>query len=171
MARVFISVGSNIKPEDNVLRALKMLSRRTRITSISTFYLTEAEDRPDQPEFYNGVVEIKTDIPPTDLKRDVLRVIEEQLGRRRTEDRWAPRTIDLDILMYDDLVMDQADLIIPDPQIADRPFLSVPLYELAPDLKLPHSGLPLKDIAEMHRNHTMLPLSDYTEILRAELTR
>jgi dihydroneopterin aldolase/2-amino-4-hydroxy-6-hydroxymethyldihydropteridine diphosphokinase len=169
VARVFIGVGSNIDPEQNVLRALQMLGREARIVAISTFYRTEPEKRPEQPQFVNGVVEIHTDVPPEVLKRDVLRRIEHDLGRRRSEDAYAARTIDLDILVYDDIVSETDDMRIPDPDIADRPFLAIPLYELAPQLILPGSGMRVRDLGARFEDHTMQALAEFTQALKRSI--
>jgi dihydroneopterin aldolase/2-amino-4-hydroxy-6-hydroxymethyldihydropteridine diphosphokinase len=170
MPRVFVGVGSNIDPERNVREALRLLRRRVPVAAISTFYRTDPEGRPEQPPFYNGVVEIATDIPPEELKRSVLRQIEDELGRRRTDDKYAPRTIDLDVLVYGDRVARSDEITVPDPQIESRAFLAVPLYELAPDLVMPGSGVPLRDVAATFEGHDMKPLIEYTEALREDVT-
>jgi len=118
MSRVFIAVGSNIEPEKNIRNALKLLARQFSVAGISTFYRTPAEGRPEQPPFVNGVVEIETDLHPADLQ-ELLRRIETKLGRKRTADKFASRTIDLDIVSDEEM---------------GRPFVAVPLGELAPDL-------------------------------------
>jgi len=99
MARVFVGVGSNIDPAENVPAALRLLAKEVRVVATSLFYETLPLGRPEQPAFYNGVVEIATDLPPDDL-RQLLRRIETQLGRRRSRDPYAARTIDLDLLLY-----------------------------------------------------------------------
>ena len=139
MTRAYIAVGSNLDPQRHIPSALRRLAghARVRLTAISTFYLAPALDRPEQPAFYNGAVEIATDLPPRELKFSVLREIEAQEGRRRSADRYAAREIDLDLVAYDDLQVTDSDLVLPDPEIAARPFLAVPLAELAPDLLLP----------------------------------
>jgi 2-amino-4-hydroxy-6-hydroxymethyldihydropteridine diphosphokinase len=143
MARAFIGVGSNIEPAKNVQAAIRLLTARARIVAISTVYSTEPEGRPCQPPFYNCVVEIRTDAPPAVLKEELLRRIEADLGRVRTEDRFAPRPIDLDLILYDDLVLETDDITLPAPEIAHRSFLVMALCELAPELVLPGSHLPL----------------------------
>lgn len=168
MARVFVGVGSNINPEANIRDALSLLAERARITGISTFYRTDAEDRPGQPPFYNGVVEIETDTPPAELKHSVLCAIESRLGRVRSSDKYAPRTIDLDILIYDDLIIRSDDLVIPDPQIQRRAFLAIPLCELAPDSVLPGSGKSVCEIAGVFADHGMEVLREFTDWLRKE---
>jgi 2-amino-4-hydroxy-6-hydroxymethyldihydropteridine diphosphokinase len=168
MTRAFVGIGSNIEPERNIAKALISLAREARVVGVSTFYRTRPEGRPEQPDFYNGVAEIETDLPPVELKQ-TLRRIERELGRERTEDEYAPRTIDLDIALYDDLAIETDDLTIPDPRISKRAFLAIPLFELAPDLVLPGSGIALRDIAESFCEHGMQPLTAYTERLRKEV--
>ena len=150
-------------------KAMNLLAESVRIVAVSTFYRTEAEGRGGQPPFYNGVVAVATEMPPGELKRSVLRKIEEELGRRRSEDKYAARTIDLDILIYDDLAVCEGDLVIPDPQIGERAFLVVPLAELAPDLVLGGTGLRLGEMAAAHAGHKMEPLREYTELLRRSI--
>ncbi|MEA3403390.1 MAG: 2-amino-4-hydroxy-6-hydroxymethyldihydropteridine diphosphokinase [Armatimonadota bacterium] len=168
MARVFVAIGSNIDPERNVREAVRALAREVQVVGTSTIYAIAPLRRPEQPTFYNAVAEIETDIPPRKLKFKVLRRIEAQLGRVRTEDRWAARTIDLDIAVYDDLVISDEDLHIPDPEIAERPFLAVPLAELAPDLALPGIERTLSEIAAAFGDRDMRPLPEYTQSLREE---
>lgn len=166
MDRVFIGVGSNIQPEENVVKAVAMLAADCRLLKISTFYLTEPTGRQDQPPFFNGVLEVETKRPPLELKFSVLRSIENKLGRNRTEDKYAPRTIDLDILLYGEEVLDEGDLILPDPEITSRPFLAVPLGELAPEVTLPGSGKALKEIADSMDTRSMEPLTEFTRSLK-----
>lgn len=169
MASVYIAVGSNIRPEDNVEKALALLSGSVRITGISTFYLTKPIERPDQPPFYNGVVEIETDLPPLVLRAKVLRAIEEKLERVRTSDKHAPRTIDLDIILYNDIEFNSGGLTLPDPDIQLRPFLAVPLHELAPEVVLPGTDTQLNVVAEGMKDHGMRPLSGFTARLKKRL--
>jgi len=158
MPRVYIGVGSNIDPERNIPAALKMLGEAVRIVAISTFYKTSPIGSPNSPEFYNGVVAIDTDVLPRDLKFRVLRRIEEAVGRIRCDDKYAPRTIDLDILLYGDIIINEPDLIIPDPDIATREFLAVPLMEICPDMALPHLS-----------TDSMTALNQFTHELRLEI--
>ncbi len=84
MPFVYIAVGSNIEPEENIPKALRMLARQVCITGVSTFYRTPAVDSLSSPDFINGVVRAETEIPPRELKFGVLRPIESALGRRRS---------------------------------------------------------------------------------------
>lgn len=164
---VYIGIGSNIRPEANVPKAIRLLAIQTRILGVSTVYVTlPIGGGPEQAPFYNCVVEVETAIPPLELKYRILRRIEEDLGRKRTADKFAPRTIDLDLLLYDDLVVHSEDLTLPDPEILDRPFVAVPLLELSPKLKLPGSGLAIKDVAAGMNRGGMEPLASMTKSIK-----
>jgi len=155
MPRAFIGVGSNIAPQENIREALRRLAQSVLIVSISTFYREPAIGRPDDPDFHNGVVEIDTDLAPITLKGKVLRGIEASLGRGRSRslDKFASRTIDLDLLLYDDLVVSSAELTLPHPDILKRAFVAVPLYEIAPTLVLPGSGVPDRKSTRLNSSH------------------
>jgi 2-amino-4-hydroxy-6-hydroxymethyldihydropteridine diphosphokinase len=165
MARAFVAVGSNIDPERNVREALRRLSSIVKIVGISTVYLSEALDRPEQPPYYNCVVGIDTDTPPVELKT-LFGKIEEDLGRRRGPDRYAARTIDLDLIHFDDLVMKTDRITLPDPEILHRPFLAIPLHELAPDLTLPGLGTTIAQVVFGLPTKQIRPLNEYTNLLR-----
>ncbi len=167
----FIAVGSNIEPERNVPRALECLMRRVEVTGVSTLYRTAALGRPEQAPFINGVWRIKTAIGPRELKFRVLRSVEGELGRVRTEDTYAPRTIDLDIAVYGELVVDEQDLVVPDPDIAGRPFLAVPLVELEPGIHVPGMDRPLADCRVARERGGLEPLPELTALLREKLHR
>lgn len=165
----YIAVGANIRPEENVQRALSELRRSVRVTATSTFYRTPAIGRPYQAPFVNGVWRIETHLPPWDLKYTVLREVEARLGRVRSDDPYADRPIVLDVVLYGNAVLRQEGLVIPDPDITRRPLLAVPLLELAPDLVLPGSGMRLADCAIARQTEGMEPLVELTERLRRML--
>ena len=169
MFRAFIAFGSNISPADNVREALRRLARSETISGLSTVYRTPAEGRPEQADYYNGIVEIRTSTPPDALKFGVLRRIERELGRVRSADKFAARSIDLDLIWYGDLVVTNAGLTIPDPEIAERPYLALGLCELAPDLRMPDSGLRISEVAASQRQDGMTPLLSYGDWLRNEV--
>jgi 2-amino-4-hydroxy-6-hydroxymethyldihydropteridine diphosphokinase len=169
MSRVFVGVGSNIDPERNVRRSLELLCLDMPVRRVSNFYCTRPLARPGQGDFYNGVFEMDSWFGPRELKSFVLRRIEAELGRRRTADPHAARTIDLDILLYGDLVIEEEGLVVPDPGIAERAFIAVPLLELAPDAVLPGSGRPLKKIVSAFAGHGMELLEGFTRSLREDL--
>jgi dihydroneopterin aldolase/2-amino-4-hydroxy-6-hydroxymethyldihydropteridine diphosphokinase len=169
MPVAYIGVGSNIDPKSNVLAALRMLAENTYIVAVSMFYRTKAIGSPGSPEFYNGVVRVETDIPARVLKFGVLRAIEETLGRQREDDKFAPRTIDLDLLLYDDQVIQEPDLVIPDPEIAERDFVARPLLNLDPNLVMPDTGEGLENIVNAMPVSTISPLAGFTSKLLKEL--
>lgn len=169
MVRAFLGIGSNIEPEKNVTAAIRSLAQQTRVTGISTVYCTDALGHPEQPPYYNCVAEIATEASPVEVKHGILRPIEYSLGRSRNGNKDAPRTIDLDLILYGDLVMDVEGIKLPDPDILERPFLAIPLLELAPDLVLARYNLPISEVAAGLSREGMNPLEDYTRLLRKEI--
>ena len=165
----YISVGSNIEPEKNIPEALEKLKKYVSVKAVSTFYRTVPIGRPEQPAFLNGVWQIDAEQTARELKFDVLRQIEAELGRVRTEDKYAARTIDLDIALYGDMVIDEPDLRIPDPDIRQRPFIAVPLLELAPLLVLSDTGELLSSLDIVKAIQDLEPVYDFTEILRERI--
>ncbi len=170
MVRAFLAIGSNINPEENVKKAIRLLTIKTQVIGISTVYLTEPEGRPGQPPFYNLVVKVETQMPPREFKYSILRTIENDLGRIRTEDTYAPRTIDLDLILYDDLALQTQDLTLPDPEILRRPFLAFPLSELSPDLILPGTDLSIKQVMGGLSKARMKPMDHFTQLLKKEVS-
>ena len=136
--RCFVGLGSNLGDrrryiEDAVGRmreAAGIVVRR-----VSTLIETAPVGGPPQGNFVNGVVEIETTLGPRELLKE-LQAIEDALGRERAE-RWGPRTIDLDILLYGDEVATEADLMIPHPLMHERAFVLLPLAEIAPRARHP----------------------------------
>lgn len=169
-AEAYIGVGSNIRPEENIVAALAALRTQVSVTAASIFYRTAPLGGRDEGAYLNGVWRIVTSIPPRALKFDVLRRIEADLGRTRLEDAYAPRTIDLDLLLYGDLVLSEEDLQLPDPDICDRPFIAIPLAELASSLVLPGTKVRISDYCKK-RADSMRPDIPFTEILRSEIGR
>ncbi len=170
-ARVFIAVGSNINPEENIKRALKLLGERAVLVAVSAFYLTEPLATPGGQgaggSYYNGVVEIITPLSPLEIKSGLLSGIEDSLGRVRSADSFAPRVIDLDLILYGDTVVDSGELKLPSPEILERAFVAVPLAELAPELTLPGTSVSLAEAAASFDSGPMVALGDFTEALRS----
>ncbi len=125
----FISVGSNIHPEQNIPTALNALSQSVRVTACSTFYETKPIGPVGQPDYANGIWQIETTLAPDTIKSTLLLPIETQLGRMRGADKYAPRPIDLDLVLYDDLRIENDCLKLPHPDI-QRPFVHIPIREL-----------------------------------------
>ena len=138
MARVYVSVGSNIDRERNVGAALERLRREFGELQQSATYETEAVGFEGDP-FYNLVVGFDTELGPREVAA-LLHRIEDQQGRQRRAAKFSARTLDLDLLLYDDLVLDQDDLKLPRPEILDYAFVLRPLAEIAGELRHPVSG-------------------------------
>jgi 2-amino-4-hydroxy-6-hydroxymethyldihydropteridine diphosphokinase len=133
----FLGLGSNLGDRAAMLLAAAGLlaGDEIRITRKSRVYESPAWGKTDQPPFFNQVVEVETILAPEGLLARCQHV-EDTLGRVRRE-RWGPRTIDIDILLYDDLVIQTPDLVVPHTDLWRRAFVLVPLAEVAPALRLP----------------------------------
>ena len=132
----YIGVGSNVGDRKaNCRKAFELLADTGRVISVSSLYCTEPVGYKEQEDFINAVVSIETDLSAKELL-DTCHAIEGRLGRKRTL-RWGPRTIDLDILLYGDQMMNQPHLVIPHPLMATRKFVLVPLAEIAPEVMHP----------------------------------
>ncbi len=135
---VYLGLGANLGDRlDNLQHAIQALPPAVSILRLSSIYETEPWGYRDQPAFLNQVLEGSTDLSPNDLLQ-YLKQVEREMGRRPTF-RYGPRLVDLDILFYGDQVIDQPDLAIPHPRLAERAFVLVPLAELAPGLLHPAS--------------------------------
>ncbi|NFP91327.1 2-amino-4-hydroxy-6-hydroxymethyldihydropteridine diphosphokinase [Clostridium sporogenes] len=130
MHTAYVAFGSNIgEKESYIKRALEKIEKRgIKIIKVSPIYETEPYGVLDQDSFLNGVVKIETNLTPENLI-EVLLDIEKQLDRVR-ERRWGPRTIDLDIIFYDDLIINEKDLIIPHKDMENREFVLKPLCDI-----------------------------------------
>jgi 2-amino-4-hydroxy-6-hydroxymethyldihydropteridine diphosphokinase len=168
---VLIGVGSNRDPEHHILQALDLLMDEVQVVGTSAFYETEPVKRGEQPNFFNGVWAIETDLAPRRLKFGVLRKIEEKLGRVRTGDKYAERPIDLDILLYADEVIREPDLQIPDPDLYRRFFVAVPAAEVDPGRMAPDTGRTLSSIASDFLEIKLVPAPQLTEKLKERIHR
>ncbi len=143
MTTAWIGIGSNLgQPAHQVHRAVAALAAlpHTRLIACSPWYGSHAVGPGPQPDYINGVACLETALSPPDLLA-ALQAIETAQGRVRQQ-RWGPRTLDLDILLYGDLTLHRPDLTVPHPRLLERPFVLQPLLALAPDLVLP-DGTPL----------------------------
>ncbi len=145
--KAFISLGSNIEPEKNLPLAVERLAQIGEILAISMVYQNPAVGPTPQADFLNAAVMIATDFEPLEI-RAKLREIETGMGRVRSEDKYAPRQIDLDLCLLGNWVLESPELTLPDPELLLRPHLIVPIAELAPDFRHPLTGDSLAHISE-----------------------
>jgi 2-amino-4-hydroxy-6-hydroxymethyldihydropteridine diphosphokinase len=141
MARAWIGLGSNLGDRlGHIKKALGMIERipETTLVAVSSLYDTAPVGRDDQPRFLNAVAEVATELPPRSLLGELL-AIEDRCGRIR-RDMWGPRTLDLDLLVYDDVEESSDELTVPHPRLTERAFVLVPLAEIAPDVVVPGVG-------------------------------
>lgn len=153
MRDILITLGSNIDPETNIPAAIRALDARFGVLARSGCYRTKAinasgEANTEQADFINAAVSIVDPGLDVESLRAALREIEATLGRVRTRDKFAPRTIDLDIAVFGDkIILDQHGKIkVPDPDIFTKAHVALPLAEIAPDLLIPGNNMTLKRI-------------------------
>jgi 2-amino-4-hydroxy-6-hydroxymethyldihydropteridine diphosphokinase len=147
MPMAYLGLGSNLGDRRaNLTAAVTGLPPAARVLRASSIFQTEPWGYLDQPAFLNQVLEVETRLAPVDLLA-ALKRLEAGLGRQATF-RYGPRLIDLDILLYDELVLNQPDLVIPHPQLAQRAFVLVPLAELAPHLLHPLLGVSMAELKD-----------------------
>jgi 2-amino-4-hydroxy-6-hydroxymethyldihydropteridine diphosphokinase len=149
MATVYIGLGANIgNREANLRMALRGLTRMARVESVSSLCETDPIGSvQDQPAFYNAACRIETGLEPESLLR-FLKGLEHEIGRRPGGPVGGPRPIDLDILLYEDRVLETESLIVPHPRLPERAFVLVPLAEIAPDACHPATGKSIVELAE-----------------------
>lgn len=147
MTDVFLGLGSNVGDRENQLKeAIRLLDEQPgiKVVKVSSFYETEPVGYVDQPDFLNLCVEIQTELSPKAVLESGL-AIEQQLHRVRKE-RWGPRTLDIDILLYGDQIIEEEGLTIPHPRMTERAFVLIPLQEIAPNKVEPRTQTKIKDI-------------------------
>jgi 2-amino-4-hydroxy-6-hydroxymethyldihydropteridine diphosphokinase len=147
MPIAYLSLGSNVDKEAKLPAAVRLLATHGRVLAVSAVYETTPVGNPGDPSFFNAAIALETAMHPADLKQQVLADIEQQLGRQRSADPNAPRTIDIDISLYDDAILDLGKRHIPDPEIVRYPHIAVPLADLAPAYRHPETGDTLAQIA------------------------
>jgi 2-amino-4-hydroxy-6-hydroxymethyldihydropteridine diphosphokinase len=141
MSVAYIALGANLnQPRGQIQQAIHLLNTlpHTSVIRTSSFYRSAPWGYLNQPDFINAVVALNTALTAEDLLGNLL-ALEQQCGRTRTFKN-APRTLDLDILLYDELVITTPHLTVPHPRMTERAFVMIPLQEIAPDLIIPQQG-------------------------------
>ena len=155
---VYLSLGSNLGDRHrSITEAIKLLSDRVHMEQVSSIYETDPVGYDHQSRFLNAVCKARTSLEPTEVLT-LAKEIESTLGRETTF-RNGPRTIDIDILFYDDQVINTPQLTIPHPHLEEGAFVLVPLAELAPDLVHPISG---KSVAQLMIGMTLKGIERWT---------
>jgi 2-amino-4-hydroxy-6-hydroxymethyldihydropteridine diphosphokinase len=153
MARAYVGLGANLGDrEESVRRALQLLAahRAIDVVSVSSLRETDPVGYLEQPRFLNGAAALETSLEPRALL-DALLAVERRLGRVRGDGpRFGPRPIDLDLLLYEDVVLDEPGLVLPHPRLHERRFALEPLAELEPGLVIPGRGPVETLLAALH---------------------
>ncbi len=144
MSHVYVAIGSNINPEENIGKAARELKRLFPDARFSSWYRNRAVGF-EGDDFVNGVVGFTTELPlSTVIER--LHAVEARCGRPRNAPRWAPRAMDLDVLLYDNVVCAEPTLTLPRPDLLKRPYMLGPLAEIAPEVVHPTAGLTIGEL-------------------------
>lgn len=142
MAVVYIGLGANLGDRERTIRAaVERLGAdpEIEVVAVSTLRETEPVGYVAQPRFLNGAAALQTGLAPRELLARLL-AVEQELGRTRDGPRFGPRTIDLDLLLHGEAVLEERGLVVPHPRLAERRFVLEPLAELDPDLEVPGRG-------------------------------
>jgi 2-amino-4-hydroxy-6-hydroxymethyldihydropteridine diphosphokinase len=146
VTRAYIDVGANLGDREATIRAA--VAALAGVVGVSQLRETDPVGVVDQPPFLNGAVAVETELAPRELL-DALLAVERGLGRERRE-RWGPRTIDLDLLLYGDETIDEPGLTVPHPRLHERRFALEPLLDLDPELAIPGRGRVVDLLAGLH---------------------
>ena len=164
MNKVYIALGSNLEhPQAQLTAALQALNELSdsRLTAVSSFYQSKPLGPQDQPDYVNAVACLETSLAPLALL-DELQRIEHEQGRVRLR-RWGERTLDLDILLYADHIIQSERLTVPHYDMHQREFVIIPLVEIAPHLVLPN-GQSIQTLAQTFAGHHMMIVKHKNEI-------
>jgi 2-amino-4-hydroxy-6-hydroxymethyldihydropteridine diphosphokinase len=145
VTRAYVGLGANLGDREATIRAA--IAALPGVVGVSSLQETDPVGKTDQPKFLNGVAAVETALSARELL-DVLLSVERELGRERRE-RWGPRTIDLDLLLYGNATIDEPGLTVPHPRLHERRFVVEPLAEIAPELVIPGWGRVKDLLAEL----------------------
>ena len=159
MPTAYIGLGANLAsfagpPPETLAAALLQLGGLGRVAARSSLYNTDPVGFADQPQFVNAVIALETDLEPAELLKKLLE-IEKEYGRDRSQGiPNGPRTLDLDILLIDDLEINEPGLELPHPRLAERTFVLIPLSEIAPQLRVPGQGKTVAELVQALHNRS-----------------
>ena len=158
----YLSLGSNIAPKANTQRAWDLLAKQGQLDAVSTVWESPAWGDSSQANYLNCAAILRTPLQALTLRDKVLRPIEAQLGRIRQANKFAPRPIDIDIMLFNQAIFNLDGNKIPSPEILERAFVAIPLAEIAPDYIHPIKHISLSQIAQafIETGHNMQPRSD-----------
>ena len=151
----WLLLGSNIEPEKNLRRAVASIAGRENLLGVSSVWQSPPADGSDQPDYWNAAVLIKTAKSPAEIYTALIAPIERTLERVRSADKFAPRTMDIDLAMYDDRVEEFSGRRLPHPDILICPYVALPLAELSPNKHHPETGEPMRVIADRLRGESI----------------
>ena len=150
MSYAYLGLGSNVGDRETQLdQAIHILNEieGINVTQTSLIYETDPVGYVEQPQFLNQCIEIQTTLTPRDLLNACLET-EQQLHRVR-DVRWGPRTLDVDILLFDKQIINEDDLVIPHPRMLERSFVLIPLNDIAPDFTEPHTNKKIRNLVTL----------------------
>ena len=153
--QAFIALGSNIEPERYLPLAVAELKAIGQLRSVSNVYQNPAVGPDPQPDFLNAAALVESELPALEIRK-LLRNIEAELGRLRSEDKYAPRTIDLDLCLLGSTILSTPELTLPDPELLSLAHLAITIAELAPAFPHPLTQEPLSEIASRLRSGAKL---------------
>lgn len=165
----YLLLGSNMEPACNLKDAVRQLARYGRVLGVSSVWESPPAGFASQPRYLNAAVLLETALSAQELKKTAIASIEAALGRVRTANKNAPRTIDIDIMLFNRDVLEVGRRHIPDSEVMERPFAAIPLAEIDPEYVHPETGETLREIAQRfqpasagmrRRDDVILPLPD-----------
>ncbi|QDU11236.1 2-amino-4-hydroxy-6-hydroxymethyldihydropteridine diphosphokinase [Gimesia aquarii] len=165
MNQVFLALGSNIRPEFYLPRAVRLLSNYGVILKRSSVWQSSPVGDENQADFLNAAILMETPLEASKLRLDIIAGIEQQLDRVRDPDnKNGPRTIDIDLVLFNEEQLEIGHRIIPDPEILERAFLAAPLAELAPQYVVPGVNKTLEQIANKLTSTDENPLICFSDV-------
>ena len=156
LKKCFILLGSNIQPRENIKRAIHEISNFYDVKKISKIYETKPIVKTNVENYFNAVIEMYSDLSPLDIKFKILRKIEENMGRVRSEDKFKSRVIDLDLIIYGQGIFEDDNFTLPDPEIEKYIHIAKPLSDIAFDIIHPKLGISYGKIMRKLSSDTLL---------------